>query len=44
MFCNNEHTPALAEFLELIGDKVTLKGFEKYASHNCFQLVFMIYD
>ena len=30
MFCNNDHSPAFKEFLELLGDTVTLKGFDKY--------------
>ena len=27
MFSNNDHPPALEEFLELLGDKITLNGF-----------------
>lgn len=30
MFCNNDHSPAFKEFVELLGETVTLKGFEKY--------------
>jgi len=30
MFANNENTPALNEFLNLLGSKVNLKGFSQY--------------
>ena len=27
---NNEHSPLFDEFLQILGDKVRLKGFDKY--------------
>ena len=31
---NNEHSPLFDEFLQILGDKVRLKGFDKYKVTN----------
>ena len=39
MFCNNDHSPAFKEFVELLGETVTLKGFEKYVNTTVNQRI-----
>ena len=37
MFSNEFHSPAMDEFLDMIGDRVKLKGFKRY-----FPLLLMV--